>query len=92
MSHLPSYFCRRRVDTKFYDTCGKPLSYARWTSGEPNNEGGNENCVHMYVNGGGKSYWNDINCNNKYGYICQIKLPRCRYLVFHLCKNNLDQT
>ena len=90
MSHLPSYFCRRRVDTKFYDTCGKPLTYARWRPGQPDDYQGRENCGKMHVNGAQKAKWNDNDCNNKYGYICQIKLPRCRYLVFHLCKNDVS--
>ena len=68
---------RRRHDGKFYDTCGKPLSYTRWAPTEPNDVGGVENCGHMYATGGRKAKWNDINCNAKWGYICQIKLPRC---------------
>ena len=91
MSHLPSYICRRRDDGRFYNTCGKRLSYTRWNTGEPNDVGKKENCGHMYTNNLVKSKWNDIPCNFKYGYICEIKLPRCRYLVFHLCKTCLHQ-
>ena len=65
---------RRRHDKKFYDTCGKQVSYKRWNNKEPNDVGGHENCGHMYVYGG---KWNDINCNSRWGYICEIKLPRC---------------
>ena len=68
---------RRRLDGKFYNTCGKPVSYTRWNSGEPNDAGGHENCGHMYTHGTGKAKWNDINCNSRWGYICEIKLPRC---------------
>ena len=79
MPHLPSHFCRRREDKKFYDTCGKALSYARWLPIEPNHVGGKENCGHMVVSEG---RWNDNDCNNRYGYICQLKTPRCKYLIF----------
>ena len=68
---------RRRHDGKFYNTCGKQVSYTRWNSGEPNDVGGHENCGHMYAHGTGKAKWNDRHCNIPLGYICQIKLPRC---------------
>ncbi|CAB4036942.1 Hypothetical predicted protein [Paramuricea clavata] len=68
---------RRRQDAKFYNTCGKALSFKRWNSGEPNNHSNNENCAHMYSHGSGKGKWNDVNCIRPYGYICQFKAHRC---------------
>lgn len=35
-----------------------PVTYTNWASGEPNNNGGNEDCVQIYPNGG----WNDLPC------------------------------
>ncbi|CAB3985989.1 Hypothetical predicted protein [Paramuricea clavata] len=68
---------RRRQDAKFYNTCGKALSFKRWNAGEPNNHGNNENCAHMYSHGSWKGKWNDVDCNGGYGYICQFKAHRC---------------
>jgi len=47
-------------------------TYTHWDSGEPNNAGGSEDCVHMRP----KSYryeWNDLPCNNVYNvpYVCE---------------------
>ena len=72
------YMFRRRYDKKFYNTCGKPLSFTRWAPGEPN-DAGIEDCTHMYHQGNFQGYWNDIPCNHKYGYICQYQIPRCEY-------------
>lgn len=35
-----------------------PITYTNWASGEPNNTGGDEDCVQIYPNGG----WNDLPC------------------------------
>lgn len=40
--------------------------YRNWASGEPNNYGGNEMCVHMY----GQGTWNDITCSNTNPFVC----------------------
>ena len=44
-------------------------SYRGWAKGEPNNAGGDENCVHLYTTK--DKDWNDIKCYNQYSYICQ---------------------
>ena len=41
----------------WYD--GRPVTYTNWASGEPNNSGGNEDCVQIFPDG----MWNDLNCN-----------------------------
>lgn len=56
---------------------GEEFSYASWLSGEPNNEGGNENCLVMFsVNG--QWVWADVPedvsayyTENQVGYICE---------------------
>ena len=49
---------------------GSPMTYTNWYSGEPNNHGGNEECLHMRD---GK--WNDIKCSRKLDFICSAPVP-----------------
>ncbi|XP_061387554.1 lectin subunit alpha-like [Musca vetustissima] len=52
---------------------GDIFSYTNWEKGEPNNyKKLNERCVHIGFHGDDK--WNDINCNRKYGFICDLVL------------------
>ncbi|XP_033106819.1 C-type lectin mannose-binding isoform-like [Anneissia japonica] len=46
--------------------------YRKWGSGEPNNNGGNENCVHQWKKNGNYLTWNDIGCNNLLSYVCEM--------------------
>ena len=39
-----------------------------WSSGEPNNGGGNEDCATVYSN---SKKMNDARCSRQFGYICQ---------------------
>ena len=53
---------RRNVtDSKFYWVNGSPIegNYESWKPGEPNNNRGEENCVHAIRKG-----WNDISCES----------------------------
>ncbi|XP_073829636.1 lectin subunit alpha-like [Musca autumnalis] len=52
---------------------GEIFSYTNWEKGEPNNyQELNERCVHIGFHGDEK--WNDINCDRKYGFICEHAL------------------
>ncbi|XP_053472112.1 macrophage mannose receptor 1-like isoform X1 [Ictalurus furcatus] len=42
-------------------------TYRNWSSGEPNNQGGNEFCVQMYESDGS---WNDNTCNKTFSFVC----------------------
>lgn len=66
----------RNKDKNFYTVKGLKPSYTHWARGEPNNAGG-ENCVHLYSIAG---TWNDINCNNRFHFICQTSSP-CKLAV-----------
>lgn len=38
--------------------------YTNWAPGEPNNSGGNEDCVQIYPTGGEAGLWNDEDCDD----------------------------
>lgn len=46
---------------------GTPLDFTAWNPGEPNNDGDNEDCVHLWTNAG--ALWNDIPCTGSGVYI-----------------------
>ena len=60
-------------DTWKWDSTGTPLWYTNWYTGEPNNEGGNENC--LVFNYGTTGKWNDGWCWSKFKYVCQFPTP-----------------
>ncbi|KAM4571724.1 ladderlectin-like [Fundulus diaphanus] len=47
---------------------GSPFTFSSWSPGEPNNAGGNENC--MEINLRGREYVNDANCDIKLPFVC----------------------
>ncbi|XP_039630077.1 deleted in malignant brain tumors 1 protein-like [Polypterus senegalus] len=53
-------------------TDGSRWNYSNWNSGDPNNAGGNEKCIHINfkVQGG----WNDKDCTELYPFVCVKKL------------------
>ncbi|XP_053335428.1 CD209 antigen-like protein E [Clarias gariepinus] len=54
---------------------GTPLTTEFWASGEPNNGGGDENCVEFYSGDTG-NFWNDLKCFTKLKWICEKHLPQ----------------
>ncbi|XP_035699356.1 uncharacterized protein LOC118431996 [Branchiostoma floridae] len=53
---------------------GEPFgSYRNWFPGEPNQAGGNEDCLMMFESP--RNMWNDQGCATKQKFICQIKMP-----------------
>ena len=50
---------------------GTPLKFDNWNNGEPNDWGGQEDCATF--NCGGETEWNDVSCNDRYGFICQVQ-------------------
>ena len=52
-----------------YQSSGKPVKFFFWNRGEPDNLEG-EDCVEVDI--GKLKYWNDITCNSKRQYICEL--------------------
>jgi cysteine-rich repeat protein len=50
---------------------GEMFSYSNWSSGEPNNFNGNEDCVEILTSG----QWNDMDCTSTRAYICEFAYP-----------------
>ena len=48
-------------------------TFSAWSTGEPNNHGGIENCAQLYVSGSGKGKWNDEPCSNSRFIVCQME-------------------
>ncbi len=47
-----------------------PVDYTNWNPGEPNDAGGSEECVEMFVHTDGG--WNDNNCYANRNWVCKI--------------------
>ncbi len=70
----------RHANDKFITVSGTDVSYTNWYPGEPNNGGGNEDCVQMvsivYWNtkyGAAAGRWNDASCTaSRSNYVCEL--------------------
>ena len=56
---------QRKADSKFYWIDDTPVegNYQNWNLGEPNDNGGIEDCGHMYGKGSSAGKWNDSPCD-----------------------------
>ena len=57
---------------------GSTFDFNNWNPNEPNNFGGQENCIHIYTRNG---KWNDIRCNGKLTFVCKRQLGK-KWLSF----------
>ncbi|XP_004713031.1 pulmonary surfactant-associated protein D [Echinops telfairi] len=57
-----------KTEGTFTYLTGEPLAYTNWVPGEPNNNGGAENCVEIFTNG----KWNDKNCGEQRLVVCEF--------------------
>ncbi len=60
-------FTDAKVEGKWVWVDASTGSYTNWSTGEPSNSGGNENCAAMAA--GGK--WNDAPCDQTHSFICK---------------------
>ena len=49
-----------------------PLTYSKWVDTNPSNTNGKENCIEMMWRY--NFAWNDIDCNYKRRFICELSL------------------
>jgi hypothetical protein len=61
-------------------------SFAPWDSGQPDNKGGREDCIHLRLanssSSGPKGFFlNDRNCTNKYVLACKVRLMILSYVI-----------
>ncbi|XP_066204748.1 pulmonary surfactant-associated protein D-like [Saccopteryx leptura] len=58
-----------KTEGKFTYPSGEPLVYSNWAPGEPNNSGGDEDCVEIYDTNG---KWNDKSCAETRLVVCEF--------------------
>ena len=61
-------------------TDGASSGYTKWSSGEPNNSGNNEDCVESWSSDGN---WNDLTCSSSRYFVCNYP----KYMAVKLAKN-----
>ncbi|XP_035999355.1 galactose-specific lectin nattectin [Fundulus heteroclitus] len=47
---------------------GSPFTFSSWSPGEPNNAGGNENCMRIHLRS--RDYVDDANCDITLSFVC----------------------
>nr|CAH7736288.1 unnamed protein product [Callosobruchus chinensis] len=59
-----------------WESTGRPVHYTNWAKGEPNNSGGQENCIEVRFNSTAKTLeWNDDKCDSTNYFICESRDP-----------------
>ena len=66
----------RSIENDWQWADGSESTYRNWASGEPNNKSGDQDCAQFLLNPGWSyvtfSSWDDINCGNKYVFMCKM--------------------
>nr|XP_056706508.1 pulmonary surfactant-associated protein D-like [Euleptes europaea] len=57
-----------QAEGTFAYLCGDEIGYMNWADEEPNNAGGKEDCVEIYLDG----KWNDRSCTEKRLIVCEF--------------------
>ncbi|CAG9838542.1 unnamed protein product [Diabrotica balteata] len=56
-------------DTWTWFTNGQPIEYTKWDKNQPDNI--NEKCINLQHTNENGLFWNDINCNEQFPFICE---------------------
>jgi hypothetical protein len=59
----------RETEGVFVWADGEPVTFARWSDGEPNDNGGREDCAQVVPWNG---RWNDLDCGRLLPFVCQV--------------------
>ena len=70
-----SWIGAKRNGNSFQWTDGSKFDFENWSPGEPNNQGGAEDCIEFDSDPGHTVHdkWNDSPCSNKRNYVCKKK-------------------
>uniref|UniRef100_A0A1I8PCT8 C-type lectin domain-containing protein n=1 Tax=Stomoxys calcitrans TaxID=35570 RepID=A0A1I8PCT8_STOCA len=60
----------------YWTSSGKRMTFSNWSNDNPNNDGGQEHCVHTWEKADNFG-WNDIVCTYKMGYVCEERPKNC---------------
>ena len=65
----------KKNGNSFNWTDGKEFEFENWKVGQPNNQGGAEDCIEFNSDPGQSHHekWNDAPCSNKRNYVCKKK-------------------
>ena len=64
---------RRNEGQWYWQTHCPVIGYKNWSPGEPDNKGGNQNCMYLRYSDG---KWDDWSCSKKLHFACEVILLR----------------
>ena len=56
-----------------WHSSGSIFNYTNWSTGQPDNWGGSQDCLKMWSKASHNYKWDDDDCTDKFRPICQIK-------------------
>ncbi|XP_055317132.1 C-type lectin 37Da-like [Sitodiplosis mosellana] len=67
--------------TFYWPATKQEFTFADWGPNQPDHYGGNEDCLDFRKYDGQYRY-NDLNCNNRQGFVCEYPLPNMTKMIF----------
>jgi hypothetical protein len=62
----------QKEGTFVWETSKTVMTFSKWSSGQPDNSGNIENCVHFWLN---SNVWNDLGCDAAVAAMCEVIFP-----------------